>query len=83
MYRVIQKSRFALIGFTVSKKRATAYVMIQGCLASVTEDSIFEEANPDQYGSVGAQQGLLGQISSQIVKVASQFALSHGIIKKI
>lgn len=46
-------------GFIKSKKRATAYVMIQGYLASMMEEGTFEKIAPGEYRLLGAQENLL------------------------
>ena len=44
--------------FTQTKKRSTAYTMIQGMLAAMAEEGIFEKGVPGEYRLVGAQQSL-------------------------
>ncbi len=47
--------------FTKTKKRATAYTMIQGMLATMAEEGIFEKvkAGSGEYRLIGSQQSLL------------------------
>jgi len=52
-------------GFIKSKKRSTAYAMVQGMLSDMTETGIFEKVGPGEYNLIGAQQILLGSGTSQ------------------
>lgn len=47
-------------GFIKAKKRSTAYSMIQGYLADMTDDGVFKKVAPGEYRLVGAQQSLPG-----------------------
>ena len=47
-------------GFIKSKKRSTAYAMVQSYLADMAEDGIFRKVVPGEYMLVGAQQSLPG-----------------------
>ena len=42
-------------GFIKSKKRANAYQVVQGLLADMTDNGIFEKASPGQYRLIGNQ----------------------------
>ncbi|MBM3156551.1 MAG: hypothetical protein FJ004_04615 [Chloroflexi bacterium] len=46
-------------GFIKSKKRSTAYVMVQGMLAEMADSGIFEKVGQGEYKLIGAQQILL------------------------
>ncbi len=45
--------------FTQTKKRATAYTMIQGMLTTMAEEGIFEKVGSGEYRLVDTQQSLL------------------------
>lgn len=52
-------------GFIKAKKRSTAYAMVQGMLADMTDTGIFEKVGPGEYKLIGAQQILLDPGASQ------------------
>jgi len=47
-------------GFIKAKKRSTAYVMVQGMLSDMADNSIFERVGPGEYKLMGAKQSPLG-----------------------
>ena len=44
--------------FTRTKKRATAYTMIQGMLTTMAEEGIFEKVGSGEYRLIGSQQSM-------------------------
>lgn len=44
--------------FTQTKKRATAYTMIQGLLTTMAEEGIFEKVGSGEYRLIGSQQSM-------------------------